>query len=344
EGTRHQHALFALLQPEALGNGRLGDVLDLHAEIAALDDAVLEQLLHDVLRQVGRDRQADALEAPAARLDRRADADHLTFQADERAAGVARVDRRIGLEKVLVHVHAQAAALAADNAVRHRADQSERRADREHAIADLHLFAVAQLQVRQVVLCLDADDGKVAFRVGLDVLGREFATVLQLDGHLVGSLDNVVVGKDDALGVNEETGAEAETARAVTGVLLRLVVLEEAAKLLGDAGVDLSPFAAAVAPGPLRLRLDTDNGRQHALDDVAVGGQLLRDGGRCADGLLSLKDRAGRDDAEQGARQEEYDRDGQSFHDILSPRARKGRFGSRRPWDRKRITNRGEEP
>ena len=75
EHLRHEHALV-LVQTQARGHVVI-EILDLHAEIAAMHHAVLEQLLHDVLGHVGGDGQADALEAAAAALDRRVDADHL---------------------------------------------------------------------------------------------------------------------------------------------------------------------------------------------------------------------------------------------------------------------------
>src|SRR5439155_2256263 len=65
---------------------------NLHAEVAAPHDAVGEQRLHDVAGQVAGHRQADALEAAAARLDGRVDADDLALQVDQWATTVARVN------------------------------------------------------------------------------------------------------------------------------------------------------------------------------------------------------------------------------------------------------------
>src|SRR5262249_53163658 len=151
--------------------------------------------------------QADALEAAGAALDGGVDADDLALQVDQRAAGVAGVDGRVGLDEVLVHVHVQATALGADDAVGHGAGPAERGADGQDAVADLHGPAVAQFEGGQVALGVDADDGQVGLGVDLDLLGREPAAVGQHDLDLVGAVDDVVVGQDDALGVDDEAGA-----------------------------------------------------------------------------------------------------------------------------------------
>ena len=65
----------------------------------ALDLAARDQLLGDVLGEVDRDREADAL---AAGVDRGVDADRLAADVAQRAARVAEVDRRVGLDEVLV--------------------------------------------------------------------------------------------------------------------------------------------------------------------------------------------------------------------------------------------------
>src|SRR5215469_12286292 len=95
EDARHQDAVFAFFQAQARGQLRLANVLDLHAEIAATDDAVLEQLRHDVLGDVAGDSQADALPAARTTLDGGVNADDLAVQADQWTAAVAGVDGRV---------------------------------------------------------------------------------------------------------------------------------------------------------------------------------------------------------------------------------------------------------
>ncbi len=100
----------ALIQPELLGETRR-HVLNVHAQIAAHDFAVLDDLVHDVARHVDRNCEADALVAAAlARENRRVDADQAAVKVDQRAAGIAGIDRGVGLNEILVVLDAEAAA------------------------------------------------------------------------------------------------------------------------------------------------------------------------------------------------------------------------------------------
>jgi hypothetical protein len=85
---------------------RLGDVgrhlLDHHAEPAARDVALVLQLRDDLVREVDRDREADADVAAAAAEDRGVDADDLALRVEQRAARVARIDGGVGLDEVVV--------------------------------------------------------------------------------------------------------------------------------------------------------------------------------------------------------------------------------------------------
>src|SRR5262245_50360378 len=94
---------YAAANSDAKLSGELFvDVADLHAEVAALDAPILEQLLHDFASEFAADRQRDPLRALAVALDGGVDADHLAIETDERSAAVAGIDRRVGLQKVLV--------------------------------------------------------------------------------------------------------------------------------------------------------------------------------------------------------------------------------------------------
>jgi len=61
-----------------------------------------DDLLHDVLREVRRDRETDADVSAARRIDRRVDADHATACVEQRAARVALVDGRVDLDVVVI--------------------------------------------------------------------------------------------------------------------------------------------------------------------------------------------------------------------------------------------------
>src|SRR5690349_6154382 len=170
----YQHA-FLIVQTQARSHFGI-EILDRNAEIATMHRAVLEQLRGNIAGHVRSDGQTDALPAAGAALDRRIDADHFAAEIDQRTAAVAGIDGRVRLQKVFIHIQVQIAALGADDARGYGAGQAERSADGQYAIANLHLGAVAELQVRQRLLGFDADDGQVGLGIALDVLGREFAS------------------------------------------------------------------------------------------------------------------------------------------------------------------------
>ena len=105
----------ALLQAEAVGNAR-GHGLDLHADPAALDVALVLELRDHGLHGVGRDAEADADRAAGRRVDRGVHRDHLAVDVEGRAAGVALVDRRVDLDEVVVGTRADVAAARRDDA------------------------------------------------------------------------------------------------------------------------------------------------------------------------------------------------------------------------------------
>src|SRR6185437_9024933 len=88
-------------EAEALGDlGR--DLLDLNAEPAALDLAVLADLVDHRLGEGGGDGEADADRAAIGRIDRGVDADHLAVEVEGRTARIAAVDRGVDLQEIVV--------------------------------------------------------------------------------------------------------------------------------------------------------------------------------------------------------------------------------------------------
>ena len=92
---------------------------------------------------IAKPRPIDPLDSPPEGADRGVDPDHRAGGVDQRAAGVARVDRGVGLHGVDHRVGVRPAALQPHRAVLgrhdaggHRAGQAERRADRDHRVAD----------------------------------------------------------------------------------------------------------------------------------------------------------------------------------------------------------------
>ena len=130
-----------------------------------------DELVHDRLRHVGRNRKPDADVAASRRKDLRINPDQLSAGVDQSAAGIALVNGRVGLQKVLKAAIASAgrAALGADDAGGDRFADSERVADRETNVAHPHLVGIGKPQHRQAIgveLALDLrniDDIGLAF-------------------------------------------------------------------------------------------------------------------------------------------------------------------------------------
>jgi hypothetical protein len=68
------------------------DLTDRDAEDGALHLAVLDQIVHDLLRQRDRNREAVAGVVAGSAGDRAVDADHVTADVEERTARVTWVD------------------------------------------------------------------------------------------------------------------------------------------------------------------------------------------------------------------------------------------------------------
>jgi hypothetical protein len=100
-------------------------------------------------------------------------------------------------------------------------------ADRHHAVADARLVAVAELDGLQRLVALDLQHSDVDFGVLAEHLGLQLAAVGEDHHHVVGVADHVVVGDDDAAGVDDETGAERGALARPRRSAAHAVVLEE---------------------------------------------------------------------------------------------------------------------
>src|SRR5438034_10879214 len=200
---RHQRA-FRFLEAEAVGDVG-GDGLDLDADPAAADRALVLELGNYILDGRCRDRERDADAAAGRRIDRRVDAHHLAFGVEGRATGVALVHGRVDLDEIVVRTAADVAAAGRDDAGGHGAAEAERVTDREHPIADPGL-ALRKLGEREVRTALDLDQRDVGARVGADHLRGKGLAVVGRDFDLVGAIHHVVVGHSIAIGRDEETG------------------------------------------------------------------------------------------------------------------------------------------
>ena len=95
--------------------------------------------------------------------------------------------------------------------------QTEGRADSHDPLADLELVGVTDLQRRQIVR-VDLQHRDVALLVDADHLGVERTIVVQLDGHMVGTVHHMGIGQDVAVGIDDKS-------RAFTGDLLLAAIL-----------------------------------------------------------------------------------------------------------------------
>ena len=98
-----------------------------------------------------------------------------------------------------------------DDAARHRLPDAERIADGKHEIAHFQTVRVGELDDRELsALGIEAEHGEVGVLVLEHDLGRELAPVRQSDGDLglAASLDDVIVGDDEAALIDQHAGAE----------------------------------------------------------------------------------------------------------------------------------------
>jgi hypothetical protein len=172
----------------------------LDAEPAARHLAILDDLLQHVAGDRYRDREADADRAAGLREDHAVDADQVAGRIDERAAGVPEIDRSIGLDEVLEAVYAEVVAPeCADDSGRHRVAKAERIAYREHGVADAHAVDCAERDRREIVpVCLQHSD--VGFGIGAADMRRDPSPVVKHELDVVGPLDDVIIGQDEAVG------------------------------------------------------------------------------------------------------------------------------------------------
>ena len=284
--------------PERRGQAEILERLGTHRRDRDADHAARDlagaQLRHQFAHEIDRHGETDAHvgRLGAVAEDGGVDADDLAAHVEQRSAGVARVDGRVGLEHVdaALRRDRKRPAQRADDADGDGVVEVERVADRHHEVARLHLIGVAELDLlqRRRRLLQQLDEGAVGQRVAADDLGFELDVALVAEeGHfdLVGVLDDVVVGQDQALGgIDDEPGAgalrlrrralPAVRARALTlalcpGPALALIgeepaqevlTAEELGELLGPGrglGADVHDRRRHLArDGPERRRVD----------------------------------------------------------------------------------------
>ncbi len=138
------------------------------------------------------------------------DADEASLGIDEGTAGIAGVDGGVGLDEILVILDAHAAASdGTDDALGYGLADTERVADGEDDIPDEHQVAIGECGMGEVV-GIDFEDGDIGLWVTSDDFGFVFlAGVFEGDLDFVGSIHDVVIGEDIAIGGDDDAGAEA---------------------------------------------------------------------------------------------------------------------------------------
>ena len=145
--------------------------------------------------------------------DRGRDADHVPLHVDDGPSGVAGIDRRVDLEEVVV----DALVLAGDappegreDAGRDRVGEAERISDRDDGLADQEIRGGAHLD-RRAAPCPASATRRTARSLSasdpIDLAGQLLPRLRRRDDPR-GAGDDVVVGEDDPLRVDDHPGAE----------------------------------------------------------------------------------------------------------------------------------------
>ncbi len=150
------------------------------------------------------------------------------FESDQRAAGIARIDGGVRLDEEAIVGNADLRARQRrHDALRHRLADAEGIADRQYEIADFQRIGIADLDRRQLSCPLEFQHRKIGARIAQHDVGRIFAPILQRDLHVGHVLDDVIVGDDETVVLDDHAGAE-RLRRALAPA--RLSVAEEAAE------------------------------------------------------------------------------------------------------------------
>jgi len=272
---------------ERLGQA-LVQLLHRDAEPSVPHAAGGEDLVLDANRHVDRDREGQALVAAGARIDLRVDADHAAARVEQRPARVARVHRDVGLDERHVGVARQRASLGADDAGGRALLEAERRADRQHVVADGELRGVAQLHHRQTA-GRDAQHRDVGCGIDAEHFRLEFAAVGELHRHAARVAHHVRIGEDQAVVADDESGPLAVHRRvAARRRRDRQPAIEAEERIVVEIG------GALARRGNRALDGDADHGRAETLEDRPVigradrrdetGGCVAGGGRRCARG------------------------------------------------------------
>ena len=283
-----EDTLGVLGQPELFSDIGCNAVRSTHAQIAARDPTGHHEAIHDGGGKVHRNGKADANVAARRREDGAVDPDETTLGINERAAGVAHVDRRIRLDKIFIAAIENShlvTALGRDDSHGHGLAHTKGISDREHDIADAKFLTVSERHRRQLRR-LNLDHGDVGLGIGTDHFGNELTVVRQRDFQLIGTLHDVIVGKNVAVGGDDDARAHPLLPA------LALLILEPGEKLAKE-WIYLHALLNNLG------RVDGDNRPLRRFDHIGITGHnarfSLRNGRRIDEQFRSLVGNNGAD-------------------------------------------------
>src|SRR5450631_3428349 len=201
---RYQRA-FSFSQTKAIRD-ILGYRLNLHADPATADGALILELCDHILHGRSGNRERNADTSTRRGVDRRVYADDFALHIEGRTARIALVDRRVDLNEVIVRAVADVATAGRDDAGSDGSAEAEGIADRENPVADPRL-AGCEFCKRKVRPAFDLDQREIRTLVRANYLGGVGLSVVSCDFDLVGAIDNVIVGNRIAVRRDEEAGA-----------------------------------------------------------------------------------------------------------------------------------------
>ena len=216
-----------LRELEAIGQ-RGGDFLGDGADLDAMNVAVLAQAVVDEIDDAGGDGESEAFAAAALRKDESIDADDGAVHIDQRAAAVAGVDGSVGLN---VGEGLFGIGLAGDGADHAHGDgvlQAFGTADGEDQLTDAR--TLREQGKRGKIFFVDLEEGEIRFFVGTDEAGLEDAAFPdghgaagiagqgQSDADALRAFDDVGVGHDVTIGIDDDAGADGMLAHDESGL------------------------------------------------------------------------------------------------------------------------------
>ena len=210
DGADH-HCVVLSVTGGAAQPCRNGNLLRRDSDEGTAYPAVPHQFAEHEVRGVRRNRKADALRTHD---HGRVDADNLAVRGYKWPAGIAGIERCIGLDHVVDQVPvpcAERAAQCRDDARRHCGFEAERIADRNHQLAPLQAFGIAERGSRERHRLIDANEREIGIGVVADQASLQVLAVGGGHVNARGGAGDVTVGEDEAVRRHHDARARPAT-------------------------------------------------------------------------------------------------------------------------------------